>query len=82
MFGNFFNLFGTIVWYPLRFMREFPLHASLICGIMVRMWRLVSIIYLALTFVAIPFTAYGIAKLLQNENKGILAYMQVINVIK
>ncbi len=69
----FFNVFGALIWYPLRFMREFPLHAALIIGIMVRMWRFFALLYLVWTFAGLPFMVWGIGRLLQNENTGILA---------
>jgi len=74
----FFNIFGTLIWYPLRFMREFPLHGALICGIIVRWQRIMSIAYVGIAFVGAPFAMYGIFSLLQDENKGFIALGGII----
>lgn len=69
--GNLcFNLFSTIIWYPLPYLRECPLHGSLIVGIMTRTWGIVSIVNFVVTFIAVPFTFYGIGNLMAHESKG------------
>ena len=63
----FFNLFGTMVWYPFRYLREFPLHGALVVGIVTRMWRIVSIVYFAITFIIGPLIIMGLGNLIYSK---------------
>ena len=65
----FFNVLGTLMWYPIPYFREFPLHGALIVGIMTRMWRLVCIVHFAVTFILVPLTFLGLGRLLYSGNK-------------
>lgn len=64
----FFHVFGTMIWYIFPVMREFPIHGSLISGIIVRMWRFASLFYFGFTFFLCPLMVYGITKLLYSKN--------------
>jgi len=63
----FFNLFGTMVWYPFRYLREFPLHGALVVGIVTRMWRIVSFVYFAITFIIGPLVIMGLGHLIYSK---------------
>lgn len=65
----FFNLFGTMIWYPFPYLREFPLHAALVVGIVTRYWRFVSIIYFAITFIVGPLLVLGLGNLIYSKKK-------------
>jgi len=64
-----FNVIGTIMWYPIPYLREFPLHGALIVGIITRTWRLVCVVYVAITFILVPLTILGIGNLIHSAKK-------------
>jgi len=56
-----FNVIGILIWYPLPFMRKFPLHGARLLGLHAEKNRWFPIIYVLVAFFAIPGVAYGIA---------------------
>jgi len=77
----FFNVFGILVWYPLPYLRKFPLHSSLILGVLTRKWRIFCFLHLAFVFFLIPFMFLGITDLLSSQNNGLKALGIVILVV-
>lgn len=65
----FFNLFGSIIFYPFPYFREFPIHAALVVGIVTRMWRFVSIIYFSIAFIVGPLFVLGLGHLIHSEKE-------------
>lgn len=69
----FFNLFSIILWYPIPYMRKFPLHGALILGILCRAWRFIPFLYIPVMFIAFPFTVIGIVNLITSDSTGMFA---------
>lgn len=60
----FFNIFGTLLWYPIPRMRQIPLNAARFLGRMTthpRIGKFFPLIYLFVVFLMIPGACYGIA---------------------
>ena len=69
--GNLlFNLFGMILWYPLPYFRECPLHGALVIGIMTRTWRIIGFVHFASTFIGIPFLFLSLGNMINSEKKS------------
>jgi hypothetical protein len=64
-----FNVLGTILWYPLPYLRQFPLHGALIVGIVARMWRIACLVHFVVTFIAVPILFTIIANMISSEKK-------------
>jgi sodium-dependent phosphate cotransporter len=60
----FFNIFGTLLWYPIPKMREVPLKCARFlgkCTAHPEYGRLFPLVYISMAFFIIPGIAYGIA---------------------
>ena len=68
----FFNVFGTILYYPIQYLRQFSLHGALVIGIMTRTWPVISLLYFAFTFVAIPFLFSRLGEMISSEKKSVM----------
>ncbi|CAJ1930953.1 unnamed protein product [Cylindrotheca closterium] len=68
-----FNVAGILIWYPIPFMRSVPLGAARRLGRLTRIWRGFPILYLFVTFIAIPFGILAISFLFTTGNKGMTA---------
>ena len=66
----FFNITGTIIWYPVPFMRNIPLNLSRALGKATRVWRGFPILYIIVTFLLLPLTLFGISSLFEQGSKG------------
>lgn len=60
----FFNIFNTLVWYPIPFMREVPLNAARFLGTMAAAFRLFPVIYILVLFVTYPLFFLAVSVLL------------------
>jgi sodium-dependent phosphate cotransporter len=66
----FFNLTGIAIWYPIPFMRSFPLHAARQLGKCTRIWRGFPLAYIGVMFILIPMLFLGLSSLFSEGNKG------------
>lgn len=67
----FFNLSGTIVWYPVPLFRSVPLSAARNLGKSTRVWRGFPVIYILVCFIIIPFLIFGLSLLFVQDVKGL-----------
>lgn len=74
-------VFGMILWYPAPFMRKFPLHSSLILGVVTRRWRIFSVAHILFSFFGVPFILLGINALITSENTGMKAVGIIILIV-
>ena len=66
-----FNITGIIIWYPIPFMRNVPLHAARQLGKATRVWRGFPIVYILVMFFLIPLLFLGISNLFTQDSKGL-----------
>jgi sodium-dependent phosphate cotransporter len=67
----FFNVTGIIIWYPIPFMRQVPLHAARQLGRATRIWRGFPIVYIIVMFFLVPLLFLGISYLFTQDSKGL-----------
>jgi len=66
----FFNITGILIWYPIPFMRQFPLKMARALGSTTRRWRGFPIVYLIVAFGIIPLSLLGLSSLFTQNSKG------------
>lgn len=66
----FFNLTGTLLFYPVPFMRQIPLSAARRLGRLTRVWRGFPFVYIAVAFFLIPLLLLGLSSLFEDGSKG------------
>ncbi|CAE7326616.1 Slc34a2, partial [Symbiodinium pilosum] len=59
----FFNITGILIWFPVPFMRQWPIKAACLLGFYASYWRLVPLIYILVMFVTVPGVALAISLL-------------------
>jgi len=57
----FFNLFGTMIWFPIPLMRQAPIGAARLLGLYASHYRFVPGLYILVAFVLIPLVCLGIS---------------------
>jgi sodium-dependent phosphate cotransporter len=67
----FFNITGIIIFYPIPFMRQFPLQAARQLGKGTRVWRGFPLVYIAVMFFIVPLVFLGISYLFTEDSKGL-----------
>jgi len=67
----FFNLTGIAIFYPIPYMRKFPLNAARKLGKATRLWRGFPIIYIAVMFFLVPLCFLGVSYLFTDGSKGL-----------
>jgi sodium-dependent phosphate cotransporter len=77
----FFNLTGIAIFYPIPFMRKFPLQAARLLGSTTRTWRGFPILYIAVMFVLVPMVFLGISALFEEDSKGFTVLGSFITII-
>jgi len=77
----FFNLFGILIFYPVPYMRKFPLNAARRLGRMTRQWRGFPLVYIAVMFFLVPLVFLGISFLFEDEAKGLTVLGSIICII-
>lgn len=77
----FFNISGIIVWYPIPFMRKFPLMAATQLGKFTRTWRGFPVIYILVVFGLIPLLLLGLSSLFNQGSKGFTVLGSFLTVI-
>jgi len=76
-----FNISGIIVWYPIPFMRKFPLQAAKNLGKTTRVWRGFPILYIFTIFGIVPLLLLGLSSLFTQDSKGFTVLGSFITVI-
>ena len=66
----FFNVTGTVIFYPIPFMRRIPIHAAKQLGRATRFWRGFPIVYIAVMFVILPVCLLALSSLFEQDSKG------------
>ena len=74
----FFNITGILIFYPVPFMRKFPLNAAKKLGRATRIWRGFPIVYIAICFFAIPLLLLGISTMFEQDSKGLTVLGSII----
>jgi sodium-dependent phosphate cotransporter len=59
----FFNIFGILIWFPIPFMRQYPLRAARQLGWLTRQYKLFPAVYILFMFVIFPGIFLGISQL-------------------
>jgi len=59
----FFNLIGIIIWYPIPWMRQWPLRAAKQLGHLTRQYRGTPLLYILFAFVLVPGILLGFSSL-------------------
>jgi sodium-dependent phosphate cotransporter len=65
-----FNVTGIIIWYPIPFMRNVPLHGARQLGKATRIWRGFPLVYVLVVFLLIPAALMGLSALFEQKTKG------------
>jgi sodium-dependent phosphate cotransporter len=58
-----FNIIGILIWFPIPSMRNVPLEAARLLGLYASYYRFVPLLYILITFVAVPAVGLGISSL-------------------
>lgn len=66
----FFNLSGILIWYPIPFMRKFPLNGARALGKWTNRSRAIPPIYCVIVFFIIPLLLLGLSELFQQDSVG------------
>jgi len=59
----FFNIFGILVWFPIPFMRQWPMRGARALGKMTRTFRGTPALYIIVAFVIVPIILLGTSSL-------------------
>jgi sodium-dependent phosphate cotransporter len=76
-----FNITGILVWYPIPFMRKFPLNMAKNLGKVTRIWRGFPILYILITFGIVPLLLLGLSSLFTQDSKGFTVLGSLITVV-
>ena len=81
----FFNIFGIIIWYPIPWMRQWPLRGARWLGYCTRQNRFFPIFYIIFTFFVFPLSLLGISILwdqgIKQPSPGLLALGIILTVL-
>ncbi len=66
-----FNLIGIAIFYPIPFMRAFPLQAARQLGKATRQWRGFPFVYIGFMFFLFPITSFGLSFLFSSGSMGL-----------
>lgn len=67
----FFNITGIVIFYPIPFMRNIPLHAARQLGKGTRIWKGFPLLYIGVMFFLVPFVFFGISLMFTQDSKGL-----------
>lgn len=67
----FFNLSGILIFYPIPYMRKFPINAARQLGKMTRLWRGFPLLYIGVAFFLMPLIFLGISFMFEDGGKGL-----------
>jgi len=74
----FFNIIGILIWFPVPFMRSFPLGAARMLGLYASFYRVVPLVYVLAAFVLLPGVALGVSSLFDASVAGGVILLLVI----
>merc|ERR1719201_2517151 len=57
----FFNIFGILIWFPIPYMRQWPLVAARTLGLYASYYRFVPGVYILVAFIVVPGIALGVS---------------------
>lgn len=77
----FFNIFGTLLWYPIPRVRAIPINAARFLGSMAAIWKLVPIIYIVFAFLIYPLIVFGLSAGFTSGNGGGIAVSTIFLII-
>jgi len=77
----FFNITGIVIWYPVPFMRNVPLHAARQLGKATRVWKGFPILYIIVMFLLLPLLFLGISALFTADSKGLTVLGVFVTII-
>ena len=59
----FFNIFGILIWFPIPFMRQWPIRAAQQLGFLTRKYKRFPLLYIAFCFGFAPAVLLGVSTL-------------------
>merc|ERR1711907_237806 len=77
----FFNIFGILVWYPVPWMRQWPLLMAKKLGLMAWLFKWFPPVYIAIFFFIFPLIFLGISNLFEAGAVGIVFGVIVLLII-
>jgi len=77
----FFNITGICIFYPIPFMRQFPLSAARRLGRATRIWRGFPLLYIAVMFLLIPLVFLGLSSLYEQDSKGLTILAVILTIV-
>jgi sodium-dependent phosphate cotransporter len=77
----FFNISGIIVWYPIPFLRQVPLHAARQLGRATRIWKGFPFAYIAVMFLLVPLLFLGLSSLFTNGSIGLTVLGSILTIV-
>ncbi|GAX21204.1 hypothetical protein FisN_26Lh162 [Fistulifera solaris] len=76
-----FNVTGIVIFYPIPYMRTFPLNAARQLGKATRMWRGFPVMYIAVMFVLVPMLFLGVSFFFTKDSKGMTVLGSLVVVL-
>lgn len=70
----FFNIFGTLFWYPIPRLRKVPLDAARFLGSLAAIERTVPLLYIAFAFVIYPLIFFAFAEGFRADNIALVIF--------
>ena len=77
----FFNISGIIVWYPVPFLRQVPIHAARQLGKATRVWRGFPLAYIIVMFFLVELLFLGLSALFTNGAIGLTVLGSMITIV-
>jgi sodium-dependent phosphate cotransporter len=77
----FFNITGILIWYPIPWMRQWPLHAARQLGKGTRVWRGFPVVYIIVMFFLVPLVFLGLSSLFTEDSKGLTVLGSFVTII-
>jgi hypothetical protein len=77
----FFNVFGILIWYPIPFMRQIPMHAARQLGKGTRAWKGFPLLYILLAFFGLPLLLLAVSSLFSSKKTGQVVVASIIIVV-
>jgi sodium-dependent phosphate cotransporter len=77
----FFNVTGILIFYPVPFMRKFPINAARQLGKATRIWKGFPLLYIGVMFVLVPLIFLGISAIFEEDSKGLTVLGSFITII-
>ena len=75
-----FNIFGILIWFPIKFLRRIPIHMAIKLGSYVIKFKWFGVFYILYTFVLFPLVCWGLSYLFQINIVGLIIGIILINI--